>query len=294
MALYFGSQLATTGVDVQLLGTWKEGVEAVHRDGICLEDGGEKNHFQARATMEESKLAPVDLALVLVKSWQTIRAADQLSRLLTPDGVVLTLQNGLGNAEILQKQLGQDRVAQGVTTYGATLLGPGKVRPGGEGIITIQDHPRLNTLLQIFQKCGLKTQVVSDLTGLVWGKLVINVGINPLTALLEVKNGQLLESPQSIELMGLAAREAAAVAQKLDISLNFDDPVKAVMAVAEATAGNMSSMLQDIKRGAPTEIEALCGEVIRWGEAVNLPTPVNQLLYLLIKAKVELNKGQFA
>lgn len=292
MALYFGSRLAGAGIEVQFLGSWTEGVRAIQQQGIRLAEGAGEQVFPARAYLDESELGPVRHALVLVKSWQTARAAGQLSRLLAPDGIALTLQNGLGNAETLQAALGPERSAQGVTTYGATLLGPGLVRPGGEGVVAVQRHPALAGLTASFQKAGLNVQEVADLSSLVWGKLVINVGINPLTALLGVPNGGLLESPAAVEVMGLAAREAAAVARKSGVRLDFDDPAGAAEAVAEATSRNSSSMLQDLRRGAPTEIEALCGEVTRRGKALNQPTPVNHLLYLLIKARLETRRTE--
>jgi 2-dehydropantoate 2-reductase len=213
-----------------------------------------------------------------------------LNNLLEKDGIALTLQNGLGNLQLLEDAVGEGRAAQGVTTYGATLIGPGMVRPGGEGIVTVQDHPRLSPLTLALRDSGINVQVAEDLSSIVWGKLIINVAINPLTALLEVKNGQLLESQAAATVMGLAASEAASVARNLGIDLIYQDPAQAAESVAKATGENFSSMLQDIRRGAPTEIDALCGEIVRKGSLVGQPTPVNQLLNLLVKAKVDRNK----
>lgn len=291
MGLFVGGRLAKGGVKVRLLGTWKESIDAVNREGICVIEDGSPQYFPAQAHLDPAGLKNTRLALVLVKSWQTDRAARQLREILSDDGVALTLQNGLGNGEILSSELGPERTAMGVTTYGATLLDPGTVRPGGEGIMSVQEHPRLQEMIDILQDVGFTVQQVSDLSGLIWGKLVINVAINPLTALLEVKNGKLLESPAAARLMGMAAREAAAVAEKLGVPLNFSDPAQAAEAVAAATGENLSSMLQDIRRGAPTEINALCLEVVNHGKRIGIDTPVNDLLAMLIKSKVELQRG---
>ena len=288
MAMLMGARLASAGVQVRLLGTWQESIDAVNQRGICVVEDGATRHIPAKAYSDPEQLKGTRLALVLVKSWQTDRAASQLSEILAGDGVALTLQNGLGNGEILRAALGQERTAMGVTTYGATVLGPGEVRPGGEGIISVQEHPRLSELMDLFQRGGFTFQQMPDLSGLVWGKLVINVAINPLTALLEVKNGKLLDSPAVTHLMGMAAQEAAAVAKSLGVPLNFSEPAQAAKAVADATGENMSSMLQDIRRGAPTEIDALCGEVVRLGKEIKVATPVNELLAMLIQGKVEL------
>ncbi len=291
MALYFGSHLAEAGFEVRLLGSWKEGLAAINRDGICLLQDDERISFPAVAASDDSLFPPAKLVLVLVKSWQTPRAAKQLVRLLAPEGVALTLQNGLGNAEILREELGQERTAQGVTTYGATLLGPGLVRPGGEGMVSVQEHVRLKPLIKILRKAGIRVQEVADLSSLVWGKLVVNVAINPLTALLEVQNGDLLQSSAAEEIMVQAAEEAASLAARLGVQLEYDDPADAVRSVAQATASNLSSMLQDIKRGAPTEIEALCGEVVRRSASWGLSAPTNRLLHQLVKAKVDLRRN---
>ncbi len=287
MALLFGSRLASAGVKVSFLGTWKEGITALKDNGIRVAGPEGERIYPARAFSDPAEISQIQLALILVKSWQTERAAEQLSHVLSPEGLALTLQNGLGNLQILSDILGVDRVAQGVTTSGATLLEPGMVRMGGEGLISIQEHPRLPALLELFQRAGLSVQQLPDLTSLVWGKLVINVAINPITALLGVRNGLILESQSARQVMGQAAEEAAAVARAMGIELNFSDPLQAAEAVAEATAQNQSSMLQDINRGAPTEIDVLCGAVTRLGQKYQVGTPTNQLLLNLVKARAD-------
>ena len=290
MAMFMGARLAQAGNRVRFLGTWEDSIAAVNQWGISLEEYTAIQTFPAEAFDDPAQLKGSRQALVLVKSWQTERAASQLREFLAEDGVALTLQNGLGNGDILRAALGSERVALGVTTYGATCLGPGKVRPGGEGVISLQEHSRLSLLLEAFQKADFNVQQISDLSGLIWGKLVINVAINPLTAILEVKNGALLESPAACKLMGLAAQEAADVSKKLGIPLSFSDPAGAAEAVASATAENLSSMLQDIRRGAPTEIDALCGAVTREGKKQAVRTPINELLTCLVRAKVDLSR----
>jgi len=287
MALLFGSRLAGAGVKVSFLGSWKEGITAIKDNGIRVAGPEGERVYPARVFSDPAEIPQIQMALILVKSWQTERAAVQLAQVLSREGLVLTLQNGLGNLEILSDILGLDRVAQGVTTSGATLLEPGLVRMGGEGLISIQEHPRLPAMLELFQGAGLSVQQLPDLTSLVWGKLVINVAINPLTALLGVRNGLLLESKSARQVMGQAADEAAEVARAMGIELNFSDPLQASEAVAEATADNKSSMLQDINRGAPTEIDVLCGAVTRLGRKYQVETPTNQLLWSLVKARAE-------
>jgi 2-dehydropantoate 2-reductase len=229
-------------------------------------------------------------ALVLVKSWQTARAARQLSDCLLPDGLALTLQNGLGNGDTLVAVLGPERVAQGVTTTGATLLSSGRVRPGGEGTISLEENPRLEPILELLTAAGFHVKTAPDLASLLWTKLVVNAAINPLTATLKVTNGKLLDLPSARKLSTDLAAEVAAVAHAIGVDLSQLDPAAISEQVARKTAGNRSSMYQDILRGAPTEIDAICGEVVRIGQEVGIPTPVNYTMWRLVHTMVENHK----
>ncbi|MFZ2362260.1 MAG: 2-dehydropantoate 2-reductase, partial [Anaerolineae bacterium] len=170
------------------------------------------------------------------------------------------------------------------TTLGATLLAPGVVRAGGQGPVTLGSHPRVQPLANLLRAAGFDVRLANDVAGLAWGKLVINAAINPLTALLRAPNGQLLERPEARALMGLAASEAAAAGLAQGLHLPFDDPVAAAEDVARRTAVNHSSMYQDVQRGRPTEIDAICGAVVQAGERVGVATPVNRTLWLLVRA----------
>ena len=290
LANLFAARLARVGVQVTMLGTWPAGLAALAEKGVHLvEAGGGELSYPVRATADPGEAAPASLALVLVKSWQTARAARQLAACLAPDGLALSLQNGLGNRETLAAELGPERVALGTTTTGATLLGPGQVRPGGEGVVSLEAHPRLAPLVAMLEKAGFAVETAPDVDALLWGKLAINAAINPLTALLRVANGELLRRPSARTLMGEAAREVAMVAAQEGVALSFPDPVAAAENVAHRTASNRSSMLQDVLRGAPTEIDAICGAVVRAGEGHGLPTPVNRALWLLVRAVAEGN-----
>jgi 2-dehydropantoate 2-reductase len=210
--------------------------------------------------------------------------AKQLGKCLSANGIALSLQNGLGNDEILKRILNPERVAMGVTTVGAKMLEPGYVQFTGNGKIFLGDHPHVGGLAELLKKAGFQVEIVSDPISLQWGKLVINAAINPLTALLRIPNGELLERPEARGLLAEAAQEAAYVATKLGITLPYLDPVLAVEEVAQNTATNYSSMLQDVMRGTVTEVEAINGEIVRIGEHIGVPTPVNRILWRLVKS----------
>jgi 2-dehydropantoate 2-reductase len=288
LATLFAARLSAANMGVTMLGSWQAGLEALCKGGASLVDlDGVECAYPVHATDDPADCRGARLALVLVKGWQTERAARQLYTCLDEDGLALTLQNGLGNREILVGALDQQRVALGVTTIGATLLAPGLARLGGDGPVTIEAHPRLGPLKAILQAAGFAVNVVEDARSLVWGKLVISAAINPMTALLRLPNGELLQRPAARSLMGELAREAAAVARAVGVGLPFEGVESAVEEVARRTSANHSSMLQDVLRGAPTEIDAICGAIVRAGEAAGLPTPVNRVVWKLVKALVE-------
>jgi 2-dehydropantoate 2-reductase len=203
--------------------------------------------------------------------------------------LVVTLQNGLGNREAFDAAAGAGRVAVGVATLGATLLAPGRVRAfPGEIVLGLEGCPevdhRLQDLARLLSRAGLPTRTAADVRALVWGKLAVNCAINPLAALTGLTNGALLEHPRLRALLGRAAREVAEVAGALGIPFEDDAGARAE-AVAAATAGNRASMLQDLERGAPTEIDALCGAVVGQAARHGVRAPVNEWLWRSVRAR---------
>jgi 2-dehydropantoate 2-reductase len=279
LACLFGARLSRVA-RVTLAGTWTEGIAAVVRSGIVLQTPDGEESFDAAAVHLGTPLPPADLVLVLVKAWQTERVASEVPALTARNGHVLTLQNGLGNVE----KLGA-RACLGVTAVGATLLGPGHVRPGGEGPTQIAGP---ESLAEIFRSAGFDSRAVDAALGtsLAWGKLAVSAGINAVSAILNVSNGELLARPEARRLMEQAANEVAAVARAKGIALPFADGAAEARRVAAATASNLSSMLQDVLRGAPTEVEAINGALVREGIRAGVPTPVNEELRRLVAAAV--------
>ena len=287
LACLFAARLSASGVPVTMLGTWKEGLAALRLHGVMLvRPSGKIEKFEVDV-IEPGDEFKAKFALLLVKSWQTERAVNNLVDVLELDGLALTLQNGLGNYEVMAEVLGEERSALGSTTTGATLLSSGRVRPGGDGVISLGKHPNIGPLKEIMKGAGFAVEDADDLDALVWSKLVINTAINPLTAVLEVANGELIRRSSAKELMGKLAIETAEVAETLGVKLTFTDPVQAAEAVAERTDSNHSSMYQDIIRGAPTEIDAICGAVTKVGDGLGIDTPANKIMHQLIKAKIE-------
>lgn len=291
MGSLFAARLSNHA-NITMIGSWKKQLSAINKHGLRFlhPDGTESRHF-FRTANDPSKLAGCPLALIAVKSWQTNQAVDYVKQMLSPNGLALTLQNGLGHFEIISSRLSPSQSVVGVTSEGATIIEPGLLRYAGAGIThigtTSATEDRLVAISELFHDSGFDTRLTSDLDGLVWGKLVVNAGINPLTALLQVPNGYLMEDDIAQRLMCLAAEETAAVALAKGLELPYISASERVMEVAQATATNRSSMAQDIARGTPTEIEAITGIVVKQGREFGVHTPVNDALYHLVKIEID-------
>jgi len=275
--------------DLVMLGHWPAQLNKLHSSGLTMiHPGGQRTVHTFKVTDNPSTIKPISIALVLVKSYQTNRAALEISQFIADNGIGVTLQNGLGNREILANILGTERVTQGITTLGATMVKPGFVRFAGHGPTHIARSPESShwvvKLAELMNKAGQQTSVADNVAGLVWGKLAINSGINPLTALLRVPNGFLANDRQARNLMCAATEETAAVAKALNIELPYEDASQKAIEIAKATADNRSSMLQDIQRGSQTEIESISGAIVRFGRSAGVSTPVNDEFLRLVRA----------
>jgi 2-dehydropantoate 2-reductase len=288
MGCLFAGRL-TPLADVVMLGTWGDQLDALHQHGLRVRrPDGSETICSVRATDNLAEVEPVDLVLILVKSHKTDRAAEIAAEILKPSGLALTLQNGLGNVEKLVASVGWDRSALGVTAQGATMVAPGVVREGGPGLTHLATRPgtweRLQNVATLFQTAALETHLVENAISLIWGKLAVNAGINPLTALLRLPNGFLADNEVARHIMGQAAEETAAVAHAQGIEMPYPSAAGRALQVARATATNHSSMLQDVLRDAPTEVEAITGEITRLGRQYHIPTPINDQLLALMHA----------
>ncbi|PWK11619.1 ketopantoate reductase family protein [Tumebacillus permanentifrigoris] len=228
--------------------------------------------------------ADVDAALLTVKSYDTRTAAQLLPRSMP----VLSLQNGLGNGEILAAHLDPAQLAIGLTTHGATSEGNTKVFYKGAGQTVIGDwlptsekNSPAHWWAELFTSCGHAATVSPDIRTEVWKKAMVNIGINPFTALYNVRNGELLESPSLLRVMRLTVEEAERVASLGGVAL--ENSMERVLDVCRHTAANTSSMLQDLHNGRPTEIESLCGVIEAVGKQQGIETPYNTMLLELVR-----------
>jgi 2-dehydropantoate 2-reductase len=290
MGCLFAARLKSAGYDVTLLDYIRERAELINKQGIMVE-GVTGQRTISVPTVAGEILSPPDLVLICVKSYKTREASQSIMRWLNPETMVVTLQNGLGNLEILEEFFGKQRVLGGVTSEGATLLGPGKIRHAGQGDTSIgpkgEKGGPTEQLIDALNQAGFKTKPVDNVEDLIWGKLIINVGINALSAITRLRNGRLADLSGTRLIMEGAVKEAVAVADAKNIQLPYPDALGRVLEVCRGTAENISSMLQDVLKEKETEVDFINGAIVREGKRAGIPTPVNLALTSLMQTVQE-------
>lgn len=284
MGSWLGAILHHAGHDVTLVAR-SDHAAIVNARGLTL-SGKTEIAAKVRAVTRADAPAP-DVLLVTVKAFDTAKAAQEMRPLVGPRTAIVSAQNGLGNVETLAEAYDDRRVFAAVTTHGVTYVEPGHVRHAGTGYFRIgspfNEHAAAEALAKVFQSALPDAEHSGRIVGELWAKVVVNAAINPLTAITGLRNGSLLEVPALRELMMLAAEEVVEVAKADGAPLPEDDLLLRARRVAELTAHNKSSMLQDIERGRRTEIEAICGEVVERGRRHAVDTPINKTLRALVK-----------
>ncbi len=286
MGCLFAARLRLAGYAVALVEKAAERREAISQKGIRLQ-GVTGEHTVSVPVSSGKPSFPPEVILIFVKSSETREAAEAVKPWLEPGTSVLTLQNGLGNVEVLAALLGKRRVLGGTTAEGATLLSHGRIRHAGHGktVIAPAEGPltKAKEIASALIHAGFETEVSQDLSGLLWGKLIVNVGINAVAAITRLKNGRLLQFQDLLLVIEEAVKEACQVAEAKHVLLPYADPLRRVLEVCSATSDNVCSMLQDVLNKRPTEIDSINGAVVREGEALGIPTPINLALTSLVR-----------
>lgn len=285
-------------LELWLLDYRPERARLLNDNGLILEEGGRQKNCRIRTTATPKEIGPADIVLLCVKSQQMAEGLQQAAPLFQPESILLTLQNGIGHLDLLKDRQKLPPVVLGVTAQGANLVRAGHVRHAGDGLTRI-GFPKQATFsrsLLLAKACnllnygGIETLIVDNIIDYVWSKLLINAGINALTAIERCPNGTLPELPGALEKMTAALREGEAVARALGIHLT-DDPVTATLDVCRKTRENLSSMLQDVMHGRPTEIDSINGAIVAAGRKLDIATPINEELTQRVK-KIEQTYSQ--
>lgn len=295
MGLLLSASFKKAGLDVTLVDKNPDRARAITANGVEIIDGGKTERIQVAATAEPALFAPFDLAIVTVKAEDTENAAHSIAGFAAPNTWVMTMQNGIGSADILAGKIPPARVMVGVTALGATLVAPGVIRLGGKGATVagpfIPSSPLMPGIEDIFRAALLEFRIEDPIAPAVWKKLAANCGINAVTALTGKLNIAVSADINALEVMTDAVTEVHSVANALGIDLGDREALcRWVREVAEKTGANRSSMGQDVDRKRITEIQFINGAVARHGKSLGMGTPVNQTLTNLVLALTAQNR----
>ena len=287
MGCLFGFLLHKAGKEVWLLEKYPDLVKQIKKKGITVEGVSGEYHVFPLITSEAEEINHADLIILFVKAFDTHQAILNAKPLVGPSSVVLTLQNGIGNVEEIVRVVAHKQTMAGTTAHGATVIGLGHIRHAGTGETVIgeldgEKTSRLEKVRTFLESAGIVVQTTQDVTGLLWSKLLINVGINPLTGITGLLNGELLDFEETRGIMRRVVNEAKSVVDRKGIRLIYPDHLQKVESVCLATAQNISSMLQDIRNKKKTEIDFISGAILREGKELDFDLPINQALTQLI------------
>ena len=289
---YYGGLLLRAGHDVTFIGRQPH-VDAINAHGLLLDTKTFKGHLPAKAATDATALASPDLVLVCVKSADTEQAGRSLAGHLRPETSVLSLQNGVDNAQRL-RAVTAHAVIPVVVYVGSEMAGPGHVRHHGGGDLAIGASAASEALAQTLEAAGVHTTIADDIEVTLWSKLVINCAFNALSAVADISYGPMLEVEGTKDVVTRAVQEAITVARACGVGMP-DDLLANILNIPTMMPAQKSSTAQDLVRGKPSEIDFLNGYVVRKGAELGIPTPTNHALQVMEKLAQrgkELSGGQ--
>lgn len=276
--------------EVWLLDHNRERAAQLNDKGLRLQNGNAETRCPIRATANVTEITDADCILLCVKSHQVPTAIAQNHDLFQTTPLTIAFQNGIGHLEPLTTLLPKGQWAVGITAQGANLIEPGRVRHGGHGLTSLGffspplliAEDNLQRIAAALTKAHIETSVEKDIRAKIWQKLLVNVGINALTAILNCANGELLHSDTSRQRLRRAVEEGAMVAKALGVNL-AEEPVALTIKVCKDTNKNISSMLQDVRNHRRTEIDAINNAIVQQAHRLNIKVPENEALVREIK-----------
>jgi 2-dehydropantoate 2-reductase len=293
MGSLFGGLLAGGGHEVWLLDVWREHVDAINRDGLRMTHAGDERRAAVRATADPAQAGPVELLMVWCKSPDTEDALRGAAPMIGDRTVICTLQNGLGNAETVERAVPGARVVYGVTEIGAVIEGPGHIELtdsawAGEGATMLAPRRRelaadAEAVCAALESGGIRAEIRDDIDSVIWGKVAMACPMAPVVSVSRLRIKHILASAEMRDLLAQACDEVIAVANASGVPLNPDQTRRHCFDVWEAVGEHISSMGQDVLARRRTEVEGLCGQVVRRGQELGVPTPINDVYARLLR-----------
>jgi len=289
LGLLFAAFFAAKNIKVQIITRQKTSATKINKGGISLtnlSNGVINYNDNIYATTDYNQLNPSDIVIILTKSYSTEETIKKNLKFLKKTKTILTLQNGLGNIEILESYLIDNNIIAGTTSIGATAIDSNKTKYCGKGMVDIANvnnnkdgNDILKNLSELFVKCGVKCNIHNNWETVIWSKLYVNAIINPITALYKITNGEIIENPKFKKLAKQSSDEILKILKTKKIDIQLEKPFDKILEICKITSNNKSSMLQDILNNKQTEIEQITGEIIRIAKEAEIETPINSMLY---------------
>ncbi len=289
---FYGAMLARAGHAVTLIGRPAH-VQAIEANGLLLEMGDAVHAVPVQASSDVSAVQGADLVLCCVKSGDTEAVARQMAPYLGPGTVLMSLQNGVDNAEVLARHVAC-RVVPAVVYVAVALAGPGHVQHFGRGDLAIgampggtmssvPEWPTLQALVDFFASAQVPVRIVPDVAVELWAKLLVNCAYNAISGLAQLPYARLAAMPGIREMQHDIVREVIAVAAASGVTLSEAESMQALARIAAGMPQQLSSTAQDMARRKPSEIDHLNGYIAHRGRELGVPTPVNRALHALVK-----------
>lgn len=287
-----GGTLAMGGNDVHFVDMWQEHVDLINKDGLHMTNEKEDWYVRVDARTTADTIGEADLVIVLVKSFATKQAVEQLKQtnVIGKNTLVMSLQNGLGNEETIASVIGSENVISGKTYVGGRLIQAGYISAGVQGKWTYigelngEITDRIQTVCNVFNDAGLLCEESDNIKGLIWDKLLINVAAGALCGITRLPYGPLYEEDYIKDVAVAAIQEGIQVAKAAGVVLKSEDPQYPWVAASEGLPGTFkTSILQSLELKRPTEIDFINGSIVEWGKKYGIATPVNQTLVACVK-----------
>jgi 2-dehydropantoate 2-reductase len=290
MGSVYGALLAAAGNELWLFDRWQDHVDAMRAKGLrCTGASGDRT-VPVNATTAAAEAGPCELAIVATKVMDIEAGVRAARPMIGPETLVLTIQNGLGNVERIQRVLSPENLLFGIAGgFGAEMVGPGHVHHNGMEAINLAElkggiTPRLERVAEVWRQAGFKVATFEDLWPVVWSKLIANVALSAVCAATGMRSGQARANEWAWEIAKACINEAAAVAAAKGIKLAYDDPVQWVSDFVGKIPNARPSMYQDLLAGRRSEIDSIQGGVVAEGAKLGVPTPTCAFMVQLVKA----------
>ncbi len=284
----YGGLLAAAGNRVSLIDTWQDHVDAINRDGLQVDGAHGVHRLRLAAATEPSAGHSADVVLMFTDTNGTGEAARTIADILSPDGFVVTSQNGIGNVEILQEVVGEERVVGGSSMCSAATIGPGHVSlthlgPTSVGEVKGGSSQRVDAFLAALEAAGFPSKPAPDIMAEIWQKFVVNCSANAVAAVTGLRSGEFVDIPDLMEYRVRVVEEVMAVLDAKGITLPDPELIKRICAGGRRM--NRPSMLQHVRMGRKTEIDTLNGALVREAKALGIPVPYNESLVALLRGR---------